>query len=695
MARPLGAALVLACAGVPAAAPVAAQVDSTPVTLTPAFPPGEWLDAGATVALAVSPAPAGGSRLAVFVGPTDMTALFVAADSTLTWRPGALRLPAGETEIVVHLVSADGGWREIGRVPLRVRTRGGWERAAFDPKLELGSEGQVAQDFDPAADQPGRETFQDVTTGAGFTSLHVRNGWSLGSQLNVVGVSQREKALRFSQEGTRAPHVDLSDYRVDVEKGIVRASLGHVTWEGNRHLVGQFGSRGATARIRLGPGADLTAAWLNGSSIVGWSNFLGLERREHRLGGATFGLEAFPGRPGLLRMEATGLTGSLLPLAGFTEGVVNDTEKSRGWGMRLVAATPDGRGRIEAGYSRSRFDNPADPLLSQGVALVAVRETSRSARYFESSLDLVQAWAITPTLQGRLTAAYRHEQTDPLYRSIAATLQADRSSHVLELTGGVGEATVQLSRSTSRDNLDRVPSILVTRGRDWALTAGAPIGFLLGAANRPAWLPALSYRFQRTHQRGEGIPLGSDARPTFVPDQVSVVHGLGLDWQGTRWRAAYRLDRSTQDNRQPERERADNANLVHGVSLELTVWPPLTVGVELGYERADNREIARVDRTRRTGVSLEWRATRATTLGARWSRTDAEDDDRIRESDGSDLNLQLTQRLDVFQVGGWTPPGQAFLRFGRVTSRALDREFLVDDSRRSWTANTGLNLTLF
>jgi hypothetical protein len=690
------AAVATAWVAVTSAATASGQDETAPsLTVTPAYSTGAWLDATAAVELAVSPAPPPGSRLVVFHGTTDVTSLFVPAAGTLTYRPAAVGLPSGESELVVHLVGNDDQWHELGRFPIRIRTPTGWERATLDPRLDLGSEAQVAEDHAPATNRPPRETFQDFTATSGLTTAHARNGWSVQSQLNVVGVSQREKALRFAQDGTRAPQVDLADYRVDVEKGPVRASLGHVSWEGNRHLVGQFASRGAVARVRLGARADLTAAWLHGSSIVGWANLLGIDRRQHRLGGATLGLEAFPASPGLLRVEATGLTGSLLPVAGFTQGVVNDAEKSRGWGLRVVAASPDQRGRIEAGFSRSRFDNPQDPLLEQGVSLVPVREATRSARYLEAGLDVIRAWAITPSLQGRLNLAYRHERTDPLYRSIAASLQADRSSHGLELQGGVGEAGFQLSRTTSRDNLDEVPSVLLTRGRDYTITAAAPIAFLLGLAARPAWLPALSYQYQRTHQKGDGVPPGSGARETFVPNQVSAVHGLGLEWQGLRWRAGYRFDRSTQDNRQAEREQADNANLVHGLILELSPWPPVTFAVDLGLERSENKEIDRRDRTVRTGLSVEWRATGATTLGARWSRTDTDDEAGLRDSGAGDVNLQVAQRLDVFRIAGFAPPGQAFLRFGRQTSRALDREFAVNESRRNWTATTGLTLTLF
>ncbi len=156
----------------------------------------------------------------------------------------------------------------------------------------------MAEGHAPLANQPPRDTYQDFTGNAGFTTVHARNGWTVQSQMGVAGVSNREKALRFSQDGRKAPRVDLSEYRVDVEKGVARLSLGHVTWGGNRHLVNAFGSRGATVSLRLGRRADLTAAWLHGSTIVGWSHF-----------------------------------------AGFTQGAVNDAEKSRGWGMRLLGTS--------------------------------------------------------------------------------------------------------------------------------------------------------------------------------------------------------------------------------------------------------------------------------------------------------------------------------------------------------------------
>jgi hypothetical protein len=666
------------------------------LSVTPNFAADEWLDPDAEIELLVSPplAPEA-ARLAVFVGDTDITSLFTVSPGKLVYGASALPLPAGESELVVHVVTPDDRWSEIARIPIRVRTRGGFEKASIDPRLDLGNEGQVAEGHAPDQSAPPRDTYQDWNAFTGLTTLHSRDGWTLQTQLNVVGVSHREKALRFGERGDDAPRLDLSDYRVDVEKGIARISLGHVSFGGNRHLINGFGSRGATLSLRLGSRWDLAGAWLHGTSIVGWSHFLGFDRRQHRMTGATLGFETFPARPGALRIEATALRGSILPVSGFTEGTVNDAEESRGWGLRLVAATPGQRGRVEAGYSRNRFENPEDPFLSQGADLVAIEPMTRGARYVEASLAIVPAWAITPALNASLTATYRHERVEPLYRTIGAFVQADRSNHAFEMNGAIGEMSFLVLHQRYRDNLDEVPSILITRGRDFATQTSVPLAFLFGASSRPFWLPTLSYHYQRVHQEGEGVPDNSGARPTFVPDQVSAIHGLSLDWQGGRWRASWRIDRSSQDNRQPERENADFSDRVQSLSLGFTPLPSLSLSVDLSSDRARNEELDRTDRTLRIGWGTDWQATETMSLGTRWSKTASEDDTHGRENGNSDLSAQVTQRLDRWKVASWPLPGQIYFRFGRQTARSLDHEFQFDDSRRNWAINTGLSLTAF
>jgi hypothetical protein len=131
------------------------------------------------------------------------------------------------------------------------------------------------------------------------------------------------------------------------------------------------------------------------------------------------------------------------------------------------------------------------------------------------------------------------------------------------------------------------------------------------------------------------------------------------------------------------------------VSLGFTPLASLSLGVDLTSSRARNEEQDRTDRTLRLGVTADWQATEMLSLATRWSIMDAEDDSRLRESGSSDLSLQAAQRLDRWRIAGFSLPGQVYVRFGRQSSRSLDREFAFDETRRNWALNTGLSLTAF
>src|SRR5687768_2070698 len=63
-----------------------------------------------------------GSRLAVVLGSTDLSALFRAAGDTLRYQSQLLALPPGEQPLVVYVVGANHEWTELARFPLRVLT---------------------------------------------------------------------------------------------------------------------------------------------------------------------------------------------------------------------------------------------------------------------------------------------------------------------------------------------------------------------------------------------------------------------------------------------------------------------------------------------------------------------------------------------------------------------------------------------
>ena len=204
-----------ATSGVPAVAAQAAAVDTTaapipadstapsPLTIAADYDGTRWLTLSESwsVTLSRSVEPADG-RIAVFVGHTDVTALTTRQGTRLTYRPAGVRLPPGESEVVVYLSDAD-AWRELGRLPIRLLTAGGFERAAMVPKVDLVSDGQIDQGGSPDTGADDRGLYQDVTANVGFDGTVARRGWTVKSRANAVGVSQDEQRLRFAAAGPR------------------------------------------------------------------------------------------------------------------------------------------------------------------------------------------------------------------------------------------------------------------------------------------------------------------------------------------------------------------------------------------------------------------------------------------------------------------------------------------------------------
>src|SRR5262249_26626589 len=307
----------------------------------------------------------------------------------------------------------------------------------------------------------------------------------------------------------------------------------------------------------------------------------GLDRRKHQLLSGALGFEFLPARPQGLRLEAAALSGSLLPLNNFSQRTLTDAERSVGGSLRLIASDAQNRFKLDAGFTRSRFTNPSDPLLEQGLNVAPARETTRSARYADASLVLLREVKINLQQKANLTLNIRHERVDPLFRSVGAVTQADRFQNQIELVGAIGEANFTISHTGFNDNLDNLPSVLKSLTRRDGLIVNLPLATLLtpfitrtqstdgqadaqatGQTNRPAhsqtypWLPRLAFMLDRTHQFGAFLPIKGEFRPDQIPNQISLNYNLSADWQFTKWRLGYRFNRSLQNNRQPGRELA-------------------------------------------------------------------------------------------------------------------------------------------
>ena len=173
--------------------------------------------------------------------------------------------------------------------------------------------------------------------------------------------------MRFGTLGNNAPQVDLSSYLVQFKLGRAKVNIGSTSFGSSRQLINNFSSRGITITVPITKRFDFSVAALNGTNIVGYGNFFGLGRSKHQLQAATLGVEFLPKRPGGLRLEFSGVNAYIQALNNFSQGSVNDVERSKGGTVRLIATDKSGRFKFDGGFTRSQYRNPADPLLYQGT----------------------------------------------------------------------------------------------------------------------------------------------------------------------------------------------------------------------------------------------------------------------------------------------------------------------------------------
>jgi hypothetical protein len=655
----------------------------------------EWVTADTPIEVVAFPPPGPQEgRLAFVLGSTDATDLFRPTARGFVYRPELMPLPPGETDLVVYLVAPAGGWSELARLRLKVLRKGGFDRAVATPRLDVAAEVLVSEGGTGPAVSPAPDT-EKLNAQLDFQGVFARGGWTLEPKVNVVGVTVENEAIRFGQLGEEAPQVDLSAYSVGVVRGVGSFQLGSVAFGQHRHLLTGFSSRGLQLRVPLGRTLDVTLAAMNGSQIVGWDNPTGLQEQDHRILAGTVGVELAPERPGGLRIEGVYLDGRQKPVAGFNQGVVNDAEKSRGLGFRVLASSASQRFRLDGGWSTSRFENPPDPLLAQGAELVPVEPESRDAHYVDLHAGVLQ----TQTKTGRpisLSLAVRHSRIEPQYRTVGTLLQADRQEDTAEASAFLGPVGGQLSYTLAEDNLDDVRSILTTKTRRAAGSVSAPLSQLFaGPGAPPLWLPTLSYTLDRTHQFGTGVPPDGEFSISFVPDQVSFNQTAALDWFFSRARGGLRYGRSFQDNRQEGREAADLLVSTYGVTVGVSPRAGLDVGLDAVSEQAENRELRQDLTTFRYGLNLTWNVSAAISLAALLAWTETEQDPRAQEGEAWNADAQVAWRFERRHGERHGIGGRIFLRYVIQSAETRNFPLAADPAIRAWKLNAGLGLSLF
>jgi hypothetical protein len=689
------AALLMTCIGAPIAG---AQTVAPPaITVGTLADAPSWIRPAEVARFALSRAIASGDgRIAVLVGDTDWTGLTDTTGTVLALRPAGVGFPPGEHVVSVYLVGPANQWSAVGQTTLRVLTAGGFEKAVTTPAVDVGLTGQAALHREPPQPPTERDTYQDLSVRAGIATTHAKNGWTTTSQAQVVGVSEQSQALRYATAQDEAPLVDLGSYQVGLRNHTLSLSAGHGSFGSHRMLLDMFASRGVSGTVRLGPVVDVSLAAVNGSTIVGYDNVLGLADDDHRIVNATVGLEVLPARRGALRVAASLVDGAVTPATNVNQGAIRDPEESHGLGVQVQATDVRARFRLDAGVARSRFVNPADPTSPPSLVIVPVRESTRDARYVDVSYALLQGAKLGDAALANLTAAFRHSRVDPLYRTVALPVRADLYQNAVDVTAGLGAFTSQFTYDVSRDNLAAIASVLTTRSRQILWSSALPLQTFAGTSPGAAAWPTLSYSLSRVHQAGDGLPeRGLFDSISQVPDQVSLNQTLGVTWQGAVWRGGYSWNRSHQDNRQVGRERADLLNVVHTISVGAMAATTLDAGVEFAFENADNRELTRTDRTRRVSVTAAWRPAARTNVAAVLTRNLLQDEPRTSERRTTDATVAFTQGVS-FRRGRPDGPGaQFFVRYVNQTVYGLVFALPAPDQTRFWTLNTGLTFRVF
>ena len=666
------------------------------LTIEPGFDGSKWIASRDSIALRLSrPVTPEDGRLAVVIGDVDVTAMFEPAPAALVWRRDVIPLPSGEREVVVSLVSASGVWTEVGRFPIKVLTRRGFKKAGTRPSLDLTNKGQLDQEQTPDDGFPSRGQYQDLTGQAGIATEHARGATTVRTQMNVSGVTYRNEALRFGQEGENAPMIDLASYKVEVERGLWQVAAGAVSYGSHRHLINGFSSRGVVLTLGAGRPVSFSLGAMNGTGIVGWDNFLGLQNQDHRLYSATLGFELMPSRPGAVRLETSLLQGSLQPQNSFNQGAVQSAEKSNGGSVRLLLASPGGRVAVDGGYTRSRFRAAQDQQLEEGLEIVPLREEDRDAAYLDATFAVLQNADFIGAQTANVSIGVGYERVEPLFRSVAASLQPDLQRGTLSLNGNAGPLTFQLSHARAEDNLAGLRSILKTKTEQSSASFGLAIAPLFGAWRGSPWIPELTATATHVHQFGAYVPVDAGFTDTHVPDQISVAGQGALEWRLRLFRFGYRSSVSRQDNRQIGRERADLRGEAGTVFVGYTPNDRFDFAVDSSIERLRNLELDQRDRVQRTGVTVSWRVWRDIALSANHSWLLGQDEAGTNERDSSDGFIDLSTGFSLWRSAPERNRSRIFLRYSMRDSSSYDRIFNTGTSNEGWSITSGLNVSVF
>jgi hypothetical protein len=196
----------------------------------------------------------------------------------------------------------------------------------------------------------------------------------------------------------------------------------------------------------------------------------------------------------------------------------------------------------------------------------------------------------------------------------------------------------------------------------------------------------------RTHQKGDDVPVGGDFAASHVPDQVNLSHQAGLQWAGAKWNLSASASLSDQDNRQVGRENADFEHRGLGLSFFTSPHERLDLGLDLRQERQDNEELDEETTTDVLGLNWTLRLPARQVFTGNLSWTDSETDPGIRTSEDLVGDAQWAWAFER-QRRAHGVSGRLYLRGAYRDSETNDFLFGFTDRRDGWEVTAGVNLS--
>ena len=569
----------------------------------------------------------------------------------------------------------------------------------FLPSFAISMESQPLQQNFPVDARPEkRATFTDFNlTGSIKTEAKIGNITN-ESNFDFAGSSFKEKTLQFGALGREAPDVDLSSYLMNFTIAKAKVSVGHTSFGGSRHLVNSFSSRGLSASVPINKYFDVTGGMMNGTSVLGVKNFLGVSQIRHQMQGATLGIEFFPKRKNAMRLEVTGFNGYLQALNGVSEGQIVDAERSRGFGFRFITSDKTGRFKVEAGYALSRFFNANDPSLDPNNNAVPVQAVIRSAFYIDSTNQILKDIKLTKKKNLNLSVGFKYEYVEPLYRSLGASASADKATQDYSIDGSIGEITFQAGHGRSNDNLRSVPSILKLLTRSTRFSVALPLSAIVGDSEKPSpLLPRLGYSIDRTNNLGDAIPVngGFEVDLGSVPDLVSTNQTASSSWQFKKFNVGYTYGRTFADNRQAGSENKDQLGWVHGLSFGLNPSDIIGFTVGLSFDSQQNFELDQINRTKTLNLGTTWKPFKGATFTGELAQTLAGDAAQTSLARNVNYSGQFAYSFAREKTGFEKFGFQLFARFADAFTRNRNTIEITNIQTRTKIMTAGMTVNFF